>query len=143
MRIITLRGGDIKVYINNHLFNNVAALGFTINYNRHEIFSIDDNTAVEIIPGPINVNGQIRLYRKKGSGGAEGQGLVAPEHLILKEKYFHLVVVDRSTDTLILEVDKCVVSRQQWNFDSQTLSVGVIEFSGFGVINESETAFSH
>jgi hypothetical protein len=122
--------------------NNVAGLGFIMNYNRHEIFTIDDNTAVEIIPGPVNITGQLRIYRKKGTGGAEGQGLVAPEHLILREKYFNLLVVDRATDSQIIEIENCSVTKQTWNFDSQSLAVGTIEFTGYGATNEAETAFS-
>jgi hypothetical protein len=133
----TLRGGDIKVYINGKLFKPVISLSFSINSGHHSIGGIDINTPFELAPGPTRIRGNIELLRGRNDGGLEGQGVAAPNDDILLEKYFTLALIDRLTDSVMLYMDECVIIDQNWNVPSKNIVTGTATFEGIGWANEA------
>jgi len=133
----TLRGGDIKVYINGQLFKPVVSLNFSLSSGHHAISGIDYNSPFELAPGPTRIKGSIELLRARMDGGLEGQGVAASHDDILLEKYFTLALVDRITDSVILYVEECVIIDQNWNVPSKNIMTGNATFEGIGWANEA------
>lgn len=135
----TLRGGDIKVYINGKLFKPVVSLSFSLSSGHHAISGIDLNTPFELAPGPTRIRGSMELLRAREDGGLEGQGVAVLHENILLEKYFTLSITDRLTDTEILYVDNCVIIDQNWNIPSRGLMTGQATFEGMNWTNETSS----
>jgi hypothetical protein len=133
----TLRGADIKVYINSKLFRPVTGLSFTINTGRKAINGIDINTPFELAPGSTRITGSMEIVRARMSGGLEGQGVSAPQNVLLMEKYFSLALVDRMTDSVVLYIEECSVVDQNWHIPSRGIMTGSFTFEGIGWANEA------
>ena len=137
--IQTLRGADVKVFINNKLFKNATGITFSMSTGRHEIRGVDYDHPFELAPGPQTVKGTIELVRKRNSGGLEGQGVSPPSTKVLREKYFTIAVIDRVTDTVIMYVEEAAVVEQNWTVSQRGLYTGTFSFVGIGWANEADT----
>jgi hypothetical protein len=133
----TLRGADIKVFINGQLFPPATSLRFSATTGRHAIRGVDSHTPFELASGPAEVKGSIEVLRKRASGGLEGAGVVAPEEKILLERYFSLTVVDRLSDTVVLQIDEAALVDQNWSFPGRGIVTGNFSFEGLSWVNET------
>lgn len=132
----TLRGADIKVYINGRLFKPVVSFAFSLSSGHHAISGIDNMAPFELAPGPTRIKGNMDLLRARMDGGLEGQGVAATHNNILLEKYFTLALIDRVSDSVILYVEDCVIVDQNWNIQSRNIITGQASFEGIGWANE-------
>jgi hypothetical protein len=105
---------------------------------RRELRGIDTLQSVEFIPISANVKGTLQIYRLHQDGGIEAAGLAATFDSLTREKYASLMVIDRATDTTIVQIDKFCVQNQAWSFSPKALIVGTITWAGLNYINESE-----
>lgn len=135
---ITLRGPDVKIYINGQLFSAVTALRFAAATGRHAIIGIDQSTPFELAPGSQKISGSIEVLRIHNSGGLEGAGITAPSSQLLLEKYFSLTVVDRFSNSILLQVDEAAVIDQNWSMVARGLVSGSFTFEGIGWVNEAD-----
>jgi hypothetical protein len=78
------------------------------------------------------------MYKIHGDGGNEASGLVATWNSMTREKYFSLLVLDRVTDTVLVQVDKCVVTNQSWVIQPKSFVIGTVAFSGFDYSNDTQ-----
>jgi hypothetical protein len=125
-------------YINNIPFARCCGLSFDIASPKKPIHGVDVLEPVELIPIGLSVNGTIQVYRMRDDGGTEVAGLQATWAKMTRGKYFSLMVLDRSTDNVIIQVDKCDVTNQSWHVTPKTLVTGTIAFTGFGYSNISQ-----
>lgn len=132
----TLRGPDIKVFINGRIYAPVTSFRFNTATGRRPIMGIDQGTPFELAPGPQHVTGTIEVLRIRNSGGLEGAGIAAPESLILQEKYFTLTVIDRVTDSVILQIDEAALVDQNWSAVAKGVVAGSFSFEGMSWGNE-------
>lgn len=126
-------------YINSVPFARCCGLTFDSMTPRKEIRAIDTLQSVEIIPIGASVKGTIQVYRLKRDGGVEAAGLIATLESLTREKYASLMVIDRSTDTRIVQVDKLMVENQSWSFVPKSFVVGTISFTGLNYNNDAQT----
>ncbi len=122
-------GAHVVVYVNNRLFGRVAELDWSSMTPRKAHHTIDTLEAVELMPLSATVNGTIQVYRLHQDGGVEGAGMVAHFQNVAQEKYFSIMVVDRLTDDVLFQSDRCAVTSQHWK-NGRGYVMGTISFDG-------------
>ena len=134
----SMRGADVKVYINGQVYSPVTGIRWSSSTGRHAIYGIDQATPFELATADASVKGTVDVIRIRNSGGLEKAGIAAPEQKLLLEKYFSITVVDRITDTVILQIDEAAISDQNWQAVSKGIISGSFSFEGIGWTNEAD-----
>lgn len=129
---------QVVCYINSLPFARCSYLTYDVTTARKEVKVVDTLQPVEFVPTQAAVRGTIQVYRLHQDGGAEAAGLVATFDKLTKEKYFALLVKDRLTDTVLAQVDNCVVQSHSWRIAPRSHVVGTITWSGFKYSNDAE-----
>lgn len=130
-----ITGTEVICHINNSPFALCANIAFNSETPRKNIYSIDSLQPVELLQGPTQCGGTLQVYRLKRSGGIEGAGLSAHFNDLIKEKYFSILLIDRSTDSVLFRADSCSVISQSWNV-GRNYVLGTISFSALNWSNE-------
>jgi hypothetical protein len=133
----TLRGADLQLYINGRLFAICTGIRFEASAGRHAIYGIDQFTPFELAPGAASIKGTVDCVRIRASGGLEGAGVAAPESLLMQEKYFSMALVDRLTDTIVLQVEAASLDAQNWQVAAKGEMAGSFSFTGLTWVNEA------
>ena len=132
----TLRGADIRVFINGKIYSSIVSVRWSTSNGMHAIMGIDSSTPFELASSTCSVKGTFEILRIRASGGLEGAGISPPEAAVLLGKYFGLTIVDRLSDTVILQVDEAAVVDQNWTISTRSLMSGSFSFEGIGWTNE-------
>ena len=125
-------------YINSIPLARCCGLSYDIASPRKEARGIDVLQPTELIPTGLSFHGTIQIYKLPDDGGAEVVGLIPTWDKVTKGKYFALQVLDRSTDGVLIQVDKCEVLNQSWSIVPKSFILGTITFSGFQYSNNAE-----
>ena len=125
-------------YLNSVAFARVCGLSYNIDSPRKPLHGIDVLQCVELVPVGLSISGTLQMYRMHLDGGAEAAGMLATWNQATKEKYASMYVLDRATDSVIVNVDKLCVTSQSWSITPKAFLVGTINWTGFGYGNESE-----
>ena len=133
-----LTSAHCVAYINSVPLARTCGLSYDISSPRKEIRGIDLLEPIEFAPTSLSVHGSLQIYRLHTDGGAEAAGLLATWNSLTREKFASLMVLDRSTDSVILQVDKFCVTSQSWTIVPKSFVLGTISWSGFGYSNETE-----
>lgn len=133
----TLSGADISVYVNGRLFPPVSEITWQANTGRHAIQGIDKAEPQELVPGNTTITGTMEIIRTKRSGGIEGAGLMASVTKILQEKYFSLLLIDRSTDSVLLYIEDASVDGYTGRAGARGIVTLSVQFEGIGWENEA------
>lgn len=72
---LVLTGANIKLYINNKIFNTVQSISLNVDYGETEIYGIDAAYAQEIASTKVTVRGSVQGIRLKLSGGLQASNL--------------------------------------------------------------------
>lgn len=128
-------GGDVRVFINGRAYTPVTAIRWTASSSRHEINGIDQSIPFELVTGVCSVNGSLEILRIRDAGGIQGPGIAAPERLILQERYFSLTVIDRISDTVLLQINEASVTDENWQAGRGQVS-GSVGFKGIAWQND-------
>jgi hypothetical protein len=126
------------VYINSVPFARCCGLTYDVISPRKELRGIDILEPVELVPTSLSVHGTLQIYRLHSDGGIEAAGLIATWQKMTKEKYASLMVLDRSTDTVLVQVDKFCVNSQSWRVVPKSFVLGTVSWTGFSYSNDSE-----
>jgi hypothetical protein len=137
-QVKALRGADLQVYINGSLFGICTGLRWQSGKGNRAIYGIDQTEPFEIAPGQTYIRGAIESIRLRRDGGYEGRGIIAPHRQVLLEKYFALAVVDRSTDTVLMAIDRVSADNQSWSVSAKQEVSGSFSFEGIGYTSEAE-----
>lgn len=121
-------GASVLCYINGQLFGLVSSFKWSSNTPRRSIPEIDSLFPAELVPIMTKVTGTIGLYRKVGDQGIEGAGLSAPLDLLAQEKYFTVMLTERTTDSILFRADFCSVVNQSWDIPSRGMVMGNVSF---------------
>jgi len=136
MRNSTIAGTDCSVYINGKLFGVASDFRWTVNSGTRAIRGIDSVFPFEIATGSHEVSGSVSLYRKHNTAGIEGAGIAPRDAFLARSRYFSITVIDRVTDSIIFNCDKCAITSQDWNVPAQGVVSGSFSFQGIGYNNE-------
>lgn len=130
-------GAHCIAHINSRRFANVISLDYDITSVHKENRGIDYLMPTELTPISLSLSGSMQIYRLHRDGGIEADGMIPDWGQLTRGKYFSLMILDRSTDTIILEADKCVIQKQSWRVATKAFVMGTIGFSGLVYKNES------
>ena len=125
-------------YLNSVPLARTCGLTCNMESPRKPIHGIDCLEPLELLPVSLSVNGTLQIYRLHSDWGAEAAGLLATWSKLTKEKYASLMVLDRATDSVIIQVDKFCVTSQNWVFQPKAYVMGTIAWTGFGYSNSAE-----
>lgn len=134
-------GAGVVCYINAKPCGKVISFNYTADSPRRFIQTVDTLIPYEAVPGPTQVMGQLRMYRIRSDGGAEGLGLIGPQVLengesgIANEKYFTIAIIDRISDTTLFQSNYCSVINQNWGIERGHV-IGTIGFRALMFNNE-------
>lgn len=132
-----IRGGDLKVYVNNKPFGKAVSFQWTVDRGIYAIPGIDEMEPLELADGHISIRGSMSVLRLRYDGGLEGAGLTALPHQQTLEKYISIHVVDRRSDTVVFQSDKVRVANQQWSVGAKGRLEGSFSFECIGYVNDS------
>jgi hypothetical protein len=124
-------------YINSVPFARCCGLTLDIYTPRKELRGIDTLEIVELAPTGASVQGQLQVYRFHRDGGIEAAGLAATFDSLTREKYASVMVLDRSTDTVLVQVNKFCVQHQHWSITPKSFVIGTVSFTGMDYNNDA------
>ncbi len=133
---ITIRGLDCILYINGRISSYVTGISWAASTGAKEVYGIDQMTPFEILMTQASIGGTLECLRTHDSAGAEGLGIVPVEAELSLARYFFLQLVDRQTDTVILQIPKAACASQQWAGKARGVLQGTIAFKGLAWENE-------
>ncbi len=136
-RAKTITGANLNAFINGVHVGQVTGLGWSSTENRRELYAIDSSLPQEFIPGTTRVQGQLQLLRTVGDGGVEAMGIAATLEQYVRERYFQLLIVERSTDSVVFRADNCSLLNQSWSVQARGILQGSIDFVAQSWSNES------
>ena len=134
-------GAHAVAHINGQKYGNVIGFDYSIDSPRRFIQTVDTLIPFEAVPGPSSIMGTLSMYRLRGTGGAEGLGIVAPQVMedgtsgIAMEKYWKLLILDRVSGSTIFQSDYCSTISQKWSIQRGYI-VGNIQFRALSYNNE-------
>jgi len=104
-----------------------------------ELHGIDVLQPTELITTGLSLHGTLQLYKLHDDAGIEAAGLIPTWSSMTRGKYFSLMVLDRSSDGVIVQVDKCCVVSQNWRIVPKSFVMGTVTFTGFSYSNNAES----
>ena len=134
-----VRGLDLVVYINGRIFSAADGLGFRDVDNTTPTYGIDVNRPQELASGQTLISGTLECWRRRNTAGLEGDGINPSETgggELSRYRYCFIQVVDRLTDTVVLQIPQAKIVEQEWNAKSRSVMHGSFSFIGIGWANE-------
>ena len=138
MRSRLVTSAKVIVYINDQPFGRVTGFSWTSATPKRPIYGIDSTEPYELAPTTSQCNGNVSLLRLIDDGGLEGPGIVAQFQSLTREKYFKVLLIERSTDTQIFRADFCSVNSQSWDVPAKGLMTGTFSFAALTWNNEAK-----
>jgi hypothetical protein len=123
--------------VNSIPLARVGGLTYEVSSPKKELRGIDTLIPVELVPMGLSLRGTLQLYRLHQDGGAEAAGLVSTWNKATRQKYFSLMVIDRLTDTVLLQANRCDVIGQSWSIVPRQFVLGTISWQGLDYENDS------
>lgn len=133
---IIITGAHLIVYINGRPFGRVNHFMYAASTPSKEIGGIDTVELLELAPTVSRVRGVMNLWRTKGDGGAEGAGMAATSIETLRSKYFSIMVVERTSDTIVFRADHARIEDQSWDGVVKDFMKGIIAWKALTWSNE-------
>lgn len=112
MPVLTLRGADIKVFINNKEYKTIQSFSLDVDYNEEPIYGIDSPWPQEIAGGRTQIRGSVKGMRLKNMGGLQGSNLRPVFTDLAASPYISIRVQDRSTGEDIVLITNAKVSKE-------------------------------
>lgn len=125
------------MYINGQPYGLVTDFAWTAETPKKPLYTIDVMEALELAPTLTKVTGSLGVMRITGTGGLEGAGMAAPQSALSRERYFSLVLKDRSTDVIIFQALRCSVTSQHWQANARGFLTGTVQFEAIDWANET------
>jgi len=131
-----LSSAKIVCNINGISVGRVKSFRWSSNTPKRKILGLDCATPFELAPTISEITGSLALWRTVLDGGVEGIGMAAQSSQMIRERYFTLTLVDRSTGAVVFRAQFCSVENQSWDIPERGLIQGVVNFSGLHWNNE-------
>ena len=127
---LVLSGANIKLYINNKVYNVVQSVTFSVDYGETEIYGIDAVYAQEIATTRVSVRGSVQGIRLKLSGGLQGANIRPLFTDIAASHYISLRISDRYSGEDIIFIPNAKVTRESHTIASKTTYKLSFDFVG-------------
>lgn len=129
-------GQDLIVSINGRTVGRLQSISWTRRSTLRRVQGVDTLYASELIRGPVQVAGTLGLVKVRRDGGAVGAGLLVPDPDLSQEQYVTLVLRDRTTGTLIVRIEQCLVDSEGWRGEVKNIMTAQVSFEGIRVTGE-------
>jgi hypothetical protein len=130
-------GARCIIKINGKIAGFAYAVSWRIATMQDEILCIDDPFPFELAPKRISVDGTIGMFHIPGKGPS--QELIQSNVLsFLFHKYITIEVRDRTTDALLFQTNKAVVTSRLENIRAEQLADITLEWRAIGWQDEKE-----
>ena len=133
---LVIRALDCILYINGRIFGVATGISWNAPTGSQARYGIDRQTPFEILSTQSSISGTVECLRHHNTAGVEGAGIVPVEDQLSKARYFFLQLVDRQTDSVILQVPKAALQSQQWRVQARGVLTGSFTFEGLEWSNE-------
>ncbi len=133
---LIVTGANVLVYVNGKRFGRCVGMDWGASTPSKEIRGIDYPEPIELAPTTSGVHFTLTIWRTKGDGGIEGLGIQAPGTNIARGKYFSVMLIERTSDTVIFQADNCRVEDQSWSHVSKTMVQGRVSCKALTWNNE-------
>lgn len=131
-----VRSLDCVLYINGRIFGVTTGIDWESSTGAQARFGIDQQTPFEILSTQATIKGTVKCLRQHNTAGVEGVGITPVEDQLSMSRYFFLQLVDRQTDTVILQVPKACMVDQRWSVSTRGIMTGSFTFEGLAWSNE-------
>jgi hypothetical protein len=132
-----LASARILVSINGRLYGRCGGISWSAATPKKAARGVDTPYVQEYMPTTFEVSGTMTIYRMVGDGGLEGAGIQALQTDLSREKYITIQLIERETDSTILQINQATVQGQSWNAIAKGLLMGQFNFSGIIFTNEA------
>lgn len=132
----TLTGAHVICYINGRLYGRVSDFNWTSQTIHKPIYGIDSADPQELGATQTRISGEMAVYRLIGDGGSQGASIVPKYEDVPRGKYFNIVLIDRSTDSVLFKSQYCVLQSESWSIPSRGVISGRLSFEGIDWENE-------
>lgn len=109
---LVLTGANIKLYINNKVYNTVQSISLNVDYGETEIYGIDAAYAQEIASTKVNVRGSVQGIRLKLSGGLQASNLRPLFKDLAAAPYVSIRITSRYDGEDIIFIQNAKVTRE-------------------------------
>jgi hypothetical protein len=133
---LVLTGAHLVLQVNGRTIGRVVGIRWSRKSQVRRAQGIDQLVASELIRTGTVVQGSVTILRTRRDGGAEGAGLVPPIPDQDREQYVSLTLRDRTTDTVVMQVDEALVESEGWTVAPRGLLQAEVAFEGLTVNNE-------
>lgn len=127
----------VLVYINGKLFGRCTSFSWASATPHKKIRTVDIQWPVELASTTTEIVWTMGLLRTIGDGGLQGAGVVAPQAVLSKEKYFTLLLIERTSNLTLFRADMCAVDAENWTITAKGLMAG--QANGSAIIWNNET----
>jgi hypothetical protein len=121
------------------MFGRTADIKWTSSTPQREVHVVDWLPAWELVKQGVSLHGLLTIYRLHKDGGIEAAGMQATWADLVREKYFSIMVLDRYTDTVIFQANRCSVHSQDWRA-ARGYVMGTIGFQALDWNNETSAS---
>lgn len=135
-----LTGAHVILYINGKAVGRVVSFRWQRDITHRENVGIDELEPTELVVTGVRVRGTIGLVRTRKDGGAEGAGLTTPTPDLPREQYVSLMLIDRTTDTVLFRAPRVKATSDGWEAAPRQILYGNVSFQAIGASNDIQAA---
>lgn len=130
-----ISGARCIVKINGAIAVFATKVSWRVNTEQDEIFTIDSTTPYEMAPKRVTVDGTIGGFHLPG-WTPSAQAIQSDILSFMFHKYISIEVRDRSSDTLLFQTNKAVVTEWSEDISAENLAQMTLRWKAIGWMNE-------
>ena len=124
---------------------DIAGFAFSASWNvatRHqEVREIDNFLPYELAPSIVEVSGTLGMFHIPGKGPSN-QRFQANRLSFLHQKYITIQIEDQQTSTILLKIDKAVITNRSQILDTNAESKITLEWKAIGWQDDQAPSFA-
>lgn len=129
-------GANALCYLNGILVGRVSRFDYDYTVTVQEARGLDFPMPFELMPGMIQIDGTLKLFRLSGDGGTQGMGMLPQVNDFSRLKYATVTIVDRTNGTAFFKSDLVLGTKESWGVPAKGLVEGSLTFKAIAFSNE-------
>jgi|SRR5665213_61476 len=134
---LTISNAQVILLVNAVPYGRVTAIDWDIMTPIDELRGVDSPQPYELANSTTSVGGTLYVLRTLNDGGAEGAGLTAPLIDVGKTRYVSLVLLERRSNRVLFQSQRCAISGQSWSVPERGIVKGSVTFVSIDAVNEA------
>jgi len=128
-------GANVVCWINGRQWGLVTDMDYNELSPREPEYGLDSMEPAELGPTTTLVTGVIRVLMARDNEMLEGMQVTAGLPYISSERYFSIMLQDRTSGFVIMTIDYASIDGQSWSVANKNLVRGQFNFKGMMVRN--------